>query len=375
MTLSALELGRIEGALRAGGSVRKTATTWEVSVSTVQRVKKAMKNRKKIKKAKQASNKKRSKQPRQRRLASHKAEEIKNRRSRARELAKSWKLRDGNKIPAYPTPQRIAVQLFREGHKKFHRKTIARDLTAMNMKSYRRKSRPFKSGSEHRAKRADFCRRFRNKYAKKFTGNDSVFKRLVFTDETYIDTNDWTCPTMWATNASKVFPREQLNRYNVPHIQVWAAIGHNFKSPLMKVDRRVKDPEDEKKTIVKRMKKEDYARMLGRSGVVDHCVKKDLLFQHDGARCHVGVHNGYFTNKQLKYIDDWPACSPDLNPIENLWKLLKELVAEKSSDAADFNELFKIAEEVWEAIPLETINNFVLSFEKRTKKVVQSRGV
>ena len=57
-------------------------------------------------------------------------------------------------------------------------------------------------------------------------------------------------------------------------------------------------------------------------------LKKHKSFMFDGARCHVAsTCKQYLDNKGISYINDWPAHSPDLNPIEQLWRLLDELVA------------------------------------------------
>ena len=45
---------------------------------------------------------------------------------------------------------------------------------------------------------------------------------------------------------------------------------------------------------------------------------------------------------ELDYIDDWPANSPDLNPIENVWRILKSRV--KLHHAMDHKQLRKAIE-------------------------------
>ena len=71
----------------------------------------------------------------------------------------------------------------------------------------------------------------------------------------------------------------------------------------------------------------------------------DWVFQQDGAPAHT-------TNKTMQFLDgqhieilDWPSKSPDLNPIENLWSILKHAVYSRNS--RDINELnMHILEEI-----------------------------
>ena len=50
---------------------------------------------------------------------------------------------------------------------------------------------------------------------------------------------------------------------------------------------------------------------------------------------------------------EWPAQSPDLNPIEHLWFYLKSKIREYDEPAGGEKELWKRVEKQWELIPKE----------------------
>ena len=58
------------------------------------------------------------------------------------------------------------------------------------------------------------------------------------------------------------------------------------------------------------------------------------IFMQDGAPCHRSkIVSEFLKEKKIKVLE-WPGNSPDLNPIENLWEVLKNKVADKQPSSA-----------------------------------------
>jgi transposase len=68
----------------------------------------------------------------------------------------------------------------------------------------------------------------------------------------------------------------------------------------------------------------------------------------------------------------WPAQSPDLNPIENLWSILDQQLSKRSPNSEE--ELYETLQEGWKAIPVQVLTNLVDSMPRRIEAVLAVRG-
>ncbi|GFV72838.1 transposable element Tcb2 transposase [Trichonephila clavipes] len=55
--------------------------------------------------------------------------------------------------------------------------------------------------------------------------------------------------------------------------------------------------------------------------------RESYIFMQDGAPCHTAWSIKAFLAEQSILLLDWPSNSPDMNPIENIWELMKIEVA------------------------------------------------
>jgi transposase len=164
-----------------------------------------------------------------------------------------------------------------------------------------------------------------------------------------------------------VIPREVKSRFNVPALMVWGAIGHNFRSPLMIIRRSV---DENGKSIGMDAKK--YVRLLSRSGVVKKL--RTRVFMQDGARCHQARSTkDYLFRQGIQLLEPWPAHSPDINPIEQVWALLDRRISELGV-ANSIGELESLAKKAWNSIPQATLNAFAESFADKVRRCVANNG-
>ena len=68
----------------------------------------------------------------------------------------------------------------------------------------------------------------------------------------------------------------------------------------------------------------------------------------------------------------WPSSSPDINPIENLWAIVKNKVNKRKPK--NLKELKDIFIEEWKNIPLQVLQNLVSSMESRCEKIIDVHG-
>ena len=93
----------------------------------------------------------------------------------------------------------------------------------------------------------------------------------------------------------------------------------------------------------------------------------------DGAPVHYNVLSSAWRHAHGMKKLQWPANSPDLNPIENLWKILKDVV-QKESLPRNRDELVKILQRVWEEVSLQTINMLITSMPFCMEAVINAHG-
>uniref|UniRef100_A0A672KJN1 Tc1-like transposase DDE domain-containing protein n=1 Tax=Sinocyclocheilus grahami TaxID=75366 RepID=A0A672KJN1_SINGR len=68
----------------------------------------------------------------------------------------------------------------------------------------------------------------------------------------------------------------------------------------------------------------------------------------------------------------WPALSPDLNPIENLWDQLSHRVEGRNPALQILNDLRAALQEEWDAMPQQTTSRLVNSMRHRCQAVIDT---
>jgi DDE superfamily endonuclease len=158
-------------------------------------------------------------------------------------------------------------------------------------------------------------------------------------------------------------------------VKVWGAMRYGRLSNLVVV------PEGEKEGTMTAKK---YLDVIMDGEMFDFWMEgmEDvgyLLMMEDGAPYHKGV----ASQRRAQLEEDgwigwgpgtWPANSPDLNPIENLWHVLRSKIRKRRHQPRTKKALIEALTDEWGKLDMGIVNNLIDSMPRRLQAVIDGNG-
>lgn len=142
-------------------------------------------------------------------------------------------------------------------------------------------------------------------------------------------------------------------------VMVWGGFCGGKKTPLKFLDGRVTAPK--------------YVSTLTThlQPVFD---SETQIFQHDNAPAHKArLTTGWLRDQDIPVLT-WPAYSPDLNPIENVWGYMSHAVYANGRQFYSIDDLKNAVQREWDNLPTSYLEALVKSMKTRVKKLHEMKG-
>ncbi|GFW80781.1 transposable element Tcb2 transposase [Trichonephila clavipes] len=212
---------------------------------------------------------------------------------------------------------------------------------------------------EHRTSRLQWCREHHN-----WTEQDWACE--LFSDESRLSlSSDCRRQLIWRESGTAYRPEniQEKDRYPTCSIMVWAGIMINGRTRLHVVANGT-------------MTGQRYIDevLLPHVRLFRGAVSDKFVFMDDNATCYrtLAVQDCLDSEDIQRLV--WPARSPDLNPIENVWDALGRQVAGRNYPPTNKNTLIRALTEEWDKLPLQLLDNVVQSMVRRVECCITLHG-
>ena len=197
----------------------------------------------------------------------------------------------------------------------------------------------------HKIERVKFTEYFINR-------SYNQIPHLIFSDESLVE-----CDTkgggIWRRPGD--YPPESFyeKESHPTSVMIWGAIGpYGYRSQLLRFSGRVNS--------------EYYCSQLANNRIfanLYHYFNANWVWQEDNAPPHRSNFTQTFIKRSVPCKLVWPARSPDLSPIEQVWDYMKNDISGIKFESKD--QLFYSLNRSWNNIPAEKIHNIYSSFLAR----------
>ena len=219
----------------------------------------------------------------------------------------------------------------------------------------------------------------RLQFAKKYIHwSSEEWRRVAWTDEMSMQT-DANQGQKWVWRYPEEEYLEDCCRATVipgfRKVKVWGAMRYGRLSKLIVIPENKGDG---------KMNAEEYCDIIMDGEMFDFWIQGSeelgaLLMMEDGA----AYHQGCATVRRKELEKDgwigwgpgtWPSNSPDLNPIENLWHVLRSNIRKRKTQPRTKEELIEALQEEWKKLNMEVVNKLCDSMPRRLQAVIDARG-
>uniref|UniRef100_A0A7I4YE78 DDE_3 domain-containing protein n=1 Tax=Haemonchus contortus TaxID=6289 RepID=A0A7I4YE78_HAECO len=102
--------------------------------------------------------------------------------------------------------------------------------------------------------------------------------------------------------------------------------------------------------------------------------RRSLIFMHDNAAVHVSRSTLDWIASRNITVLEWPACSQDLNPMENVWAFIVKKIYDEAKQYNTVEELKLSVLDAWTNLDPNLIASLVDSMPRRIGEVLANNG-
>ncbi|UYV68433.1 hypothetical protein LAZ67_5004299, partial [Cordylochernes scorpioides] len=213
--------------------------------------------------------------------------------------------------------------------------------------------------SAHRRARLNWCLEHR-------AWTHDQWANVLFSDESRFSLNiDSQRVFIWREPGTRYHPSNirEIDSFRGGSLLVWAGISSSRRTPLHIFSGGTLTAQRYRDEIL-----EPYLRPYRDQ------IGHNLILMDDNARPHrARLVNEYLQSENIRRMD-WPARSPDLNPIEHVWDALGRRIGARHPSPRTLVELRTALLEEWGLLPLDLLQSLVNSMRARCETLIAVRG-
>ena len=202
----------------------------------------------------------------------------------------------------------------------------------------------------------------RMNFARSAINGDFIWKNIVWSDEKKFNLDGPDGFRYYWHDLRKEERILSKRQQGGGSLMVWASFGYNGKSSIVMIDGILNS--------------EKYTAMLEKHLLpfLKQINVKKPQFQHDNASIHSSKHTKKWLSDNKVSVIEWPACSPDLNPMENLWGILARRVYPSEKQYNSVRELKDAVYKAWNEIKANELEKLVNSMPDRIIEIINKKG-